>query len=150
MTANEFASYTYDAAGRITGITQQLWAQRTVTAATGTSTELYQHARQLAGRLRQPQPPDQLQAARCRNHATATTPTATASTAIDNATSDTDLDGAVRPSRLHPGDQPEPEHRRGQQPPAGFHADGDHDPGAASAQSSVTTPVNYAWMPTAR
>ena len=39
MTANEFASYIFDAAGRITGITQQLWAQRT--AATG-AIELYQ------------------------------------------------------------------------------------------------------------
>lgn len=29
MTGNEFASYGYDAAGRITRITQQLWAQRT-------------------------------------------------------------------------------------------------------------------------
>ena len=45
MTANEFASYIYDAAGRITGITQSLWAERTVTAtvgtATGVVTELY-------------------------------------------------------------------------------------------------------------
>ena len=30
MTANEFASYVYDAGSRITGITQHLWASRTV------------------------------------------------------------------------------------------------------------------------
>lgn len=39
MTANEFASYTFDTAGRINEITQQLWAQRTTE--TG-ATEWYQ------------------------------------------------------------------------------------------------------------
>lgn len=47
MTANEFASYGYDAAGRMTSITQNLWAQRTVTTVVGTTTvtttELYKH-----------------------------------------------------------------------------------------------------------
>ena len=38
MTANEFASYTFDAASRITGITQNLWASRTVTQIIGTGT----------------------------------------------------------------------------------------------------------------
>jgi len=46
MTQSEIASYSYDAASRITGITQSLWAQRTVTAVvngmTQTVTELYQ------------------------------------------------------------------------------------------------------------
>ena len=46
MTQSEIASYTYDAASRITGITQSLWAQRAVTAVvngkTQTATELYQ------------------------------------------------------------------------------------------------------------
>lgn len=46
MTQSEIASYSYDAASRITGITQSLWAQRTVTAVVnGTSqtvTEQYQ------------------------------------------------------------------------------------------------------------
>jgi RHS repeat-associated protein len=41
MTANEFARYTYDAAGRMVGITQDLWASRTVTVGTTTTTELY-------------------------------------------------------------------------------------------------------------
>lgn len=40
MVSNEFASYGYDAAGRITSITQKLWAQRT-NPTTGT-TELFQ------------------------------------------------------------------------------------------------------------
>ena len=38
MTGNEFANYTYDAASRITGITQNLWASRTVTQVIGTGT----------------------------------------------------------------------------------------------------------------
>ncbi len=50
MSSNEFASYQYDAASRITGINQSLWASRTltqvITSSTGTSTtvttELYQ------------------------------------------------------------------------------------------------------------
>lgn len=46
MTQSEFASYSYDAASRITGITQSLWAERTVSAVvngkTQTTTELYQ------------------------------------------------------------------------------------------------------------
>jgi YD repeat-containing protein len=46
MTQSEIASYSYDAASRITGITQSLWAQRTVTTVvngkTQTVTELYQ------------------------------------------------------------------------------------------------------------
>ncbi|MBC5763772.1 RHS repeat protein [Ramlibacter albus] len=41
MTANEFARYTYDAASRITGITQDLWATRTVVVGTTTVSELY-------------------------------------------------------------------------------------------------------------
>jgi RHS repeat-associated protein len=46
MVSNEFASYQYDAASRITAITQNLWASRTVTSVVGTGTvtvtELYQ------------------------------------------------------------------------------------------------------------
>ena len=46
MTSNELASYTFDAGSRITGITQQLWASRTVTQVIGTATtvvtQLYQ------------------------------------------------------------------------------------------------------------
>ena len=46
MTSNEFATYSFDAASRITGITQQLWASRTVTqvirTATSVVTQLYQ------------------------------------------------------------------------------------------------------------
>jgi RHS repeat-associated protein len=46
MTQSEIASYSYDAASRITGITQSLWAERTVTAVVNgksqTVTELYQ------------------------------------------------------------------------------------------------------------
>ena len=38
MTSNEFAAYTFDAASRITGITQNLWASRTVTQVIGTAT----------------------------------------------------------------------------------------------------------------
>ena len=38
MTRNEFASYTYDAASRIIGITQNLWASKTVTQVIGTAT----------------------------------------------------------------------------------------------------------------
>ena len=38
MTSNELASYTFDAASRITGITQNLWASRTVTQVIGTAT----------------------------------------------------------------------------------------------------------------
>ena len=38
MTANQVASYTFDAASRITSITQNLIAQRTVTTGTGTAT----------------------------------------------------------------------------------------------------------------
>ena len=38
MTANEFASYTFDAAIRITGISQRMWASRTVTQVIGTGT----------------------------------------------------------------------------------------------------------------
>ena len=38
MTASELASYTFDAASRITNITQQLWASRTVTQTVGTGT----------------------------------------------------------------------------------------------------------------
>ena len=38
MVSNEFAAYTYDAASRITGITQSLWASRTVTQVIGTGT----------------------------------------------------------------------------------------------------------------
>ena len=46
MTSNELASYTFDAASRVSGITQQLWASRTVTQVIGTATtvvtQLYQ------------------------------------------------------------------------------------------------------------
>jgi RHS repeat-associated protein len=46
ITSNEFAAYSFDAASRITGITQQLWASRTVTQVIGTATtvvtQLYQ------------------------------------------------------------------------------------------------------------
>ncbi len=46
MTQSEIASYTYDAASRITGITQTLWAQKTVTAVVNgkpqVTTQLYQ------------------------------------------------------------------------------------------------------------
>jgi RHS repeat-associated protein len=38
MTSSELASYTFDAASRITAITQQLWASRTVTQTVGTGT----------------------------------------------------------------------------------------------------------------
>ncbi|MES2280545.1 MAG: RHS repeat-associated core domain-containing protein, partial [Pseudomonadota bacterium] len=38
MASNEFASYQYDAASRITGITQSLWASRTVTSVISTGT----------------------------------------------------------------------------------------------------------------
>jgi hypothetical protein len=38
MVSNEFAAHTYDAASRITGITQNLWASRTVTQVIGTGT----------------------------------------------------------------------------------------------------------------
>lgn len=38
MTASEIASYSYDAASRITGITQSLWTQRTVTTGSGANT----------------------------------------------------------------------------------------------------------------
>ncbi len=38
MTASELASYSFDAASRITAITQQLWASRTVTQTVGTGT----------------------------------------------------------------------------------------------------------------
>lgn len=41
MTANEFASYSYDAASRITAITQNLWAEGTVTTGAGTATRLF-------------------------------------------------------------------------------------------------------------
>jgi RHS repeat-associated protein len=45
MTHSEIASYSYDAASRITGISQSLWAERTVTTVvngkTQTTTELY-------------------------------------------------------------------------------------------------------------
>jgi YD repeat-containing protein len=40
LTSNEFAAYTYDAASRITGITQNLWASKTVTQVIGTGTAL--------------------------------------------------------------------------------------------------------------
>ena len=46
MSANEFARYSFDAASRITGITQSLWASKTVTQVIGTGTaivsQLYQ------------------------------------------------------------------------------------------------------------
>lgn len=44
MSANEFASYIFDAAGRITGITQRLWAQRAGqdNGRNRSATELYQ------------------------------------------------------------------------------------------------------------
>ena len=46
ITATEFSTLSYDAASRITGITQSLWAERTVTQVIGTQTtivtELYQ------------------------------------------------------------------------------------------------------------
>ena len=38
MTSNEFAAYTYDAATRITGITQNLWASQAITKVRGTRT----------------------------------------------------------------------------------------------------------------
>ncbi len=38
MTSSELASYSFDAASRITAITQQLWASRTVTQTVGTGT----------------------------------------------------------------------------------------------------------------
>ncbi|MBC5764484.1 RHS repeat-associated core domain-containing protein [Ramlibacter albus] len=41
MTSNEFARYTWDAAGRMTGIVQDLWATRTVVSGTTTVAELY-------------------------------------------------------------------------------------------------------------
>jgi RHS repeat-associated protein len=40
MTANELASYQFDAASRITQITQNLWASRTVTQTIGTATNI--------------------------------------------------------------------------------------------------------------
>jgi YD repeat-containing protein len=39
MTANELASYQYDAAGRVAGLAQQLWALRSVTGPDGTTTQ---------------------------------------------------------------------------------------------------------------
>lgn len=46
ITSTEFSTLSYDAASRITGITQQLWAERTVTQVVGAqtviATELYQ------------------------------------------------------------------------------------------------------------
>ena len=46
MTSNEFATYSFDGASRISGITQRLWASRTATQMIGTATsvvtELYQ------------------------------------------------------------------------------------------------------------
>ncbi|MBC5767018.1 RHS repeat protein [Ramlibacter albus] len=41
MTSTEFARYTYDAASRIVGITQDLWASRTVVSGTATVSEVY-------------------------------------------------------------------------------------------------------------
>ncbi|MBC5764151.1 RHS repeat-associated core domain-containing protein [Ramlibacter albus] len=41
MVSNEFARYTYDTAGHMTGIVQDLWATRTVLSGTTTTTELY-------------------------------------------------------------------------------------------------------------
>ncbi|MBC5765647.1 RHS repeat-associated core domain-containing protein [Ramlibacter albus] len=41
MTSNEFARYTYDAAARMVGITQDLWASRSVVVGTTTVSELY-------------------------------------------------------------------------------------------------------------
>ena len=64
MTSNEFASYTYDAASRITGITQNLWASRTVTQVIGTATtvvtQTYLTPPNLASQLRQAQPGDRI------------------------------------------------------------------------------------------
>ncbi|MBC5768345.1 DUF6531 domain-containing protein [Ramlibacter albus] len=41
MVSNEFARYSYDVAGRMTGIAQDLWASRTIVSGTTTTTELY-------------------------------------------------------------------------------------------------------------
>ncbi|MBC5763324.1 RHS repeat-associated core domain-containing protein [Ramlibacter albus] len=41
MTSSEFSRYTWDSAGRITGIVQDLWATRTVVSGTTTIAELY-------------------------------------------------------------------------------------------------------------
>ncbi|MBC5765026.1 RHS repeat-associated core domain-containing protein [Ramlibacter albus] len=41
MTSTEFSRYTWDSAGRITGIVQDLWATRTVISGTTTVAELY-------------------------------------------------------------------------------------------------------------
>ena len=55
MTQSEIASYSYDAASRITGITQSLWAQRTVTTVVSGKTQTVNRAvpdaHQLDGRL---------------------------------------------------------------------------------------------------
>jgi YD repeat-containing protein len=41
MTGNEFASYTWDAANRVTAITQNLWASRSANQSARTASELY-------------------------------------------------------------------------------------------------------------
>lgn len=98
MTQSEIASYSYDAAGRITGVTQRLWAQRTVTAAVGgksqTVPELYQT------------PISWTIAYDARNRLTSFTRAGASSaysydansnrlTAIEQSTSEADLEGAV-------------------------------------------------------
>ncbi|MBC5763896.1 RHS repeat-associated core domain-containing protein [Ramlibacter albus] len=43
LTSTEFSSYEYDAAGRIVGVRQDLWATRSVTSGTTTVAELYKY-----------------------------------------------------------------------------------------------------------
>ncbi|UUZ65161.1 hypothetical protein LP417_11255 [Polaromonas sp. P1-6] len=96
MASNEFASYHFDAASRITGITQNLWASRPVTSGVGTGTvtltELYQTPLSWSASY------DSRNRLTGFNRAGAETrysydANSNRLTAIDKTTSDTDLDG---------------------------------------------------------
>ncbi|MGH6624940.1 MAG: DUF6531 domain-containing protein, partial [Burkholderiaceae bacterium] len=90
MTANEFASYQYDAASRITGIAQSLWARRP--GAHGAS-ELYQIA--LSWRAGYDNRDRLVSFARDGAESKYSyDPNSNRLTAIDKTTSDTDLDGS--------------------------------------------------------
>ena len=88
MTANEFATYTWDAAGRVTGITQSLWASST---ATGTVTLYTTPLTWSAGYDSR----NRLTSFTCDGAETRYSydPNSNRLTAVDKTTSDTDLDG---------------------------------------------------------
>jgi RHS repeat-associated protein len=93
MTASEIASYSYDAAGRITGITQNLWASRTVSDGAGSAvTQLYTTPLSWSAGY---DSRNRLTTFAREGASTSYSydPNSNRLTAIDKVTSDTDLDG---------------------------------------------------------